>query len=142
MGFFKFGGRSKYKNKKVFFDGHNFDSKKERDRYEFLKNAQDAGIIEQLELQVKFELIPAVREEYEEQLETKIKVKTRTIQKAITYTCDFRYFNRNTGEWVVEDVKASPAQAALDKTFRIKEKLFRWRFGYGIKRVYNYNENL
>ena len=142
MGFFKFGRKTKYNNKSVWYDGHKFDSKKERDRYEFLKDALNCGIIEHLRLQVKFELIPAIREEYEEQLKTKTRTKTRTIQKAITYTCDFEYYHCLKDEWVVEDVKASPVQASLDKTFCLKEKMFRWRYGRSIKRVYKHNEEL
>jgi hypothetical protein len=124
----------KYNNTKVEYDGIKFDSKKEMQRYIVLKDAENSGVISNLELQVKYELIPAVREEYIEHLKTKDKVKTRTLQLPITYTCDFQYFK--DGNTVVEDVKASPNMAAIDKSFILKEKLFRWKFGYGIKRVY------
>ena len=124
----------KYNNTKVEYDGIKFDSKKEMQRYIVLKDAENSGVISNLELQVKYELIPAVREEYIEHLKTKDKVKTRTLQLPITYTCDFQYLKN--GNTVVEDVKASPNMAAIDKSFILKEKLFRWKFGYGIKRVY------
>ena len=140
MGLFNFKKRSKYGNKKVVCDGVTFDSKKEKARYDVLKLAEEVGIIEDLRRQVKFELIPAIREEYEEQLKTKTRTKTRTIQKAITYTADFEYYHVERDEWVVEDVKASPKQASLDKCFLLKEKLFRWRYGRSIKRVYNAND--
>ena len=124
----------KYNNTKVEYDGIKFDSKKEMQRYIVLKAAEDSGVISNLELQVKYELIPAVREEYVEHLKTKDKIKTRTLQLPITYTCDFQYLKN--GVLIVEDVKASPNMAAIDKSFILKEKLFRWKFGYGIKRVY------
>lgn len=131
---------SKYNNTKVECDGHLFDSKKERDRYVTLKNAQEKGLISNLELQPKFELIPAVREIYTKQLKTKTKECERTVQLAITYSADFQY--RKDGIVVVEDVKASPKTASLDKTFLIKEKLFRWKFGFSIKRVYKATDEI
>lgn len=130
----------KYNNTKVEFDGLKFDSKKEMLRYIALKDAESKGIISDLQTQVKYELIPAIREEYIEHLKTKDKVKTRTLQLAITYTCDFAY--KKDGELVIEDVKASPKTAALDKAFLIKEKIFRWKFGFPIKRVYKANDAL
>ena len=131
---------NKYGNKKVEYDGLKFDSKKEKDRYIFLKAQEMLGNIQDLQLQVKYELIPAIKEEYVEHLKTKDRVKTRTVQLAITYTCDFQYYK--DGELVTEDVKASPKTASLDKVFLIKEKLFRWKFGYSIRRVYNASEEI
>jgi hypothetical protein len=142
MGFFKFGRKSKYNNKKVEYNGMTFDSKKERDRYIVLLEAQSRGEISHLETQVKYVLIPAIREEYEVQLKTKTITKTRTVQKAITYTADFRYFHNERQEWVVSDVKASPMQASLDKTFIIKEKIMFALKGIKIQRVYKANENI
>lgn len=124
----------KYNNTKVEFDNIKFDSKREMKRYLVLKEAQDKGIITDLELQPKYELIPAIREEYIKHLKTKDKVETRTVQLAITYTADFRY--KKGYITVVEDVKASPNMAALDKAFLLKEKMFRYFFGFPIKRVY------
>ena len=142
MGIFNFGKRSKYGNKKVVHDGMTFDSKKEKARYEVLKLAEQAGVIQELRRQVKFELVPAIREEYEEKLKTKTRTKTRTIQKAITYTADFQYYHVERDEWVVEDIKSSPKQASLDKCFLLKEKLFRWKYGYNIKRTYSANDSI
>jgi hypothetical protein len=124
----------KYNNTKVEFDNIKFDSKREMKRYLVLKEAQEKGVITDLELQPKYELIPAIREEYIKHLKTKDKVETRTVQLAITYTADFRY--KKDGITVVEDVKASPNMAALDKAFLLKEKMFRYFFGFPIKRVY------
>ena len=131
---------NKYGNKKVEYDGLKFDSKKEKDRYIFLKSQEMLGNIQDLQLQVKYELIPAIKEEYVEHLKTKDRVKTRTVQLAITYTCDFQYYKN--GVIVTEDVKASPKSASLDKSFILKEKIFRWKFGRSIKRVYKPTEQI
>jgi hypothetical protein len=130
--------RNKYGNTKVNYDGHTFDSKKEMQRYIVLCAAQEQGVISNLELQPKFTLIPEVVETYYKQLKTKLKLCEHVVQRAITYNGDFAY--TKDGERVVEDVKASPKTAALDKAFLLKEKLFRYRMGFSIKRVYNPND--
>ena len=132
--------KSKYRNKKVVYEGISFDSKKEMKRYVFLKDMEDKGVIENLERQVRFVLIPSITEDRIVHLKTKDKVVKKTIQLAITYTCDFRYVH--DGMTIVEDIKASPKSAALDHVFLLKEKLFRWRYGFAIKRVYNAEEKL
>ena len=128
----------KYNNTKVEYDGIKFDSKKEMQRYIVLKDAENSGVISNLELQVKYELIPAVREEYIEHLKTKDKVKTRTIQLPITYTCDFQYLK--DGVLIVEDVKASPKM--LPKEFVLKEKMMFALKGIKIKKVYSVKEEV
>jgi hypothetical protein len=128
----------KYNNTKVEYDGIKFDSKKEMQRYIVLKDAENSGVISNLELQVKYELIPAVREEYIEHLKTKDKVKTRTLQLPITYTCDFQYFK--DGVLIVEDVKASPKM--LPKEFVLKEKMMFALKGIKIKKVYSIKEEI
>lgn len=133
-----FKRKNKYNAKKVEFDGHVFDSKKERARYELLKEAYDNGLISDLQRQVRYELEPPVIEEYEEQLKTKVAKKTRTLQRGIYYTCDFQYVI--DGEVVVEDVKSSPAQAKLDKAYQIRKKLLFARHGIKIKEVFNAND--
>ena len=122
----------KYKNKKIEIDGIKFDSTKEGKRYLVLKQALYDGKIQDLKLQVKYELIPAIKEEYVEHLKTKDRVKTRTLQLPITYTCDFQYMK--DGELIVEDVKASPKM--LPKEFTLKEKLMFWKYRIRIKKVY------
>ena len=110
---------SKYNNKKVEYDGCIFDSKKEMQRYIVLADAERSGLISELQKQVRFTLIPAVTEEYVEHLKTKDKLKTRTLQFAITYTADFTYMK--DGEYIVEDVKASPKM--LPKDYVLKKKM-------------------
>ena len=126
----------KYNNKTFEADGYKWDSKKEYQRWLVLKEAEAQGVITDLQRQVKFELIPAVREEYVEHLKTKDKIKTRTLQLAICYTCDFTY--RKDGEYVVSDVKASPKM--LPKEYVLKKKILFALKGILIKEVYNAND--
>lgn len=128
----------KYKNKKIEIDGIKFDSTKEGKRYLVLKQALYDGKIQDLKLQVKYELIPSIKEEYVEHLKTKDRVKTRTLQLPITYTCDFQYMK--DGELIIEDVKASPKM--LPKEFVLKEKLMFWKYRIRIRKVYNPNEHI
>ena len=113
--------KSKYHNKKVEYDGISFDSKKEMKRYVFLKEMEDKGVIENLERQVRFVLIPSITEDRIVHLKTKDKVVKKTIQLAITYTCDFRYVH--DGVNIVEDSKTSPKSAELDYVFFINVNL-------------------
>lgn len=126
----------KYKNKKIEIDGIKFDSTKEGKRYLVLKQALYDGKIQDLKLQVKYELIPSIKEEYVEHLKTKDRVKTRTLQLPITYTCDFQYMK--DGELIIEDVKASPKM--LPKEFVLKEKLMFWKYRIRIRKVYKDKE--
>lgn len=129
---------TKYHNKKIIYDGIKFDSTKEGKRYLVLKQAEKDGKISNLELQVKFILIPSIKEEYVEHLKTKDKIKTRTLQLPITYTCDFRYMKGS--EEVVEDTKISPK--LIPPEYVLKEKLFFWKYGKKIRRVFNANEEI
>lgn len=130
--------RPKYGNKRVEWKGQTFDSKKELQRWLVLMEAEAKGIISDLERQPQFELIPKVTETYVKHLKTKDKECERTVQLPIAYKGDFRYVK--DGVTVVEDVKASAYM--LDPKFLIKEKLFRWKFGFSIKRVYKPNDEI
>jgi hypothetical protein len=129
---------SKYRNKKVSFQGEEFDSKREMQRYLVLKDAESKGIIQNLQKQVNFELIPKIEEEVVIHLKRKDKVQRKIIQLPIIYRADFVY--EKDGVMVVEDVKASANMRSLDRVFLLKEKLFRWKYGFSIKRVYKPND--
>ena len=126
----------RYNHTKVEVDGLKFDSKKEYDRYIFLKEAEEKGLISDLRTQVKYELIPAVTEEYVVHLKTKDKTNTRTLQLPITWTADFVYMKDE--EEVIEDVK--PSKFLLSDRFVIKEKLFFWKYRKRIRLVYDVND--
>ena len=128
--------KSKYNNKKIVNEFGTWDSKKEFQRWLVLKEAESQGVITDLQRQVKFELIPAVREKYIKHLKTKDKECERTLQLPITYTCDFAYYK--DGEYIVSDVKASPQM--LPKDFILKEKMMFALKGIKIRRVCSANE--
>ena len=81
---------NKYHNKKVTHFGIEFQSQAEGKRFLILKALQDSGLITGLQLQVAFELAPAV-----------------TIQgrkhPPLKYIADFTYFREE--EMIIEDVK-------------------------------------
>ena len=129
---FKRKNGTKYNNKKVEVDGVVYDSKREYERWLLLKDAEEQGIITDLQRQVKFELIPAVIEEYVEHLKTKDKIKTRVLQRPITYTADACYYK--DGEYIVEDLKVSP-KVKTDK-YILKNKMMFALKGIRIKEVY------
>lgn len=126
----------KYNNTKIECEDGKFDSKKEYQRWLVLKDAEAQGLITDLQRQVKFVLIPAVTEDYVVHLKTKDKIKTRTLQLAITYTADACYYKN--GEYVVEDCKISP-KVKPDK-YILKNKMMFALKGIRIKEVYKAND--
>lgn len=122
---------SKYHAKKVRYNGIEFDSKKEAQRYAELRLLEKAGKIADLQLQKVFELIPA---QYETSAEFYTKGKNKgerkkgkCIEKAVTYKADFTYVDEN-GYTVVEDTKGFKT-----KDYIIKRKLM--LFVHGIRIV-------
>lgn len=79
---------SKYNNTKAVCDGIKFDSKKEAGRYSELKMLQASGIIDNLRLQVRFEICP----------------KRYGNKRARFYVADFVY--TEGGRKIIEDVKS------------------------------------
>ena len=103
----------KYHNKKTVADGIKFDSKLEAERYAQLKMMERAGAIRDLELQPEYELIPSFKKDG--------KTWRRTVYKA-----DFRYILAEGDRIIIEDVKGSTA--VITDVFRIKQKLFEYRY--------------
>ena len=107
--------KSKYRNVRTTVDGIVFDSKKEAARYSELKLLEGAGIITNLQLQVKF------------------------ILQNTTYIADFVYYIANTSlggkgwEYVVEDVKS--AITKKNPLYRLKKKMMLSMHGIEIKEV-------
>lgn len=133
-------GRSKYGNVKVEMDGVTYDSKREAQRAQFLELMVKAGIIKDLQRQVKYELIPKITHEETVRLKTKTKTVVKTDQLPITYTADFEYVVCETGELQTEDVKISPS--LLPKEFELKAKLFFWKTGRKIKLIYKPTQSI
>lgn len=124
---------NKYKNEKVEFDGIKFDSKRERDRYMVLKDAERCGVISELKCQPKFTLIPAQYHEEAKQLKTKVKMVKKCDFLAITYTGDFQYVK--DGKVVVEDVKGM-----VTPEYKLKEKMMAYFHHIIIRRIKKPNE--
>ena len=124
---------NKYGNKKIYYDGITFDSKRERDRYVELKLLERAGKISDLELQKSFELIPAqyeaTNEVYKKGVNAGKPKQGKCIEKAVTYKADFAYVDEN-GNTVVEDVKGMRT-----KDYIIKRKLMLFVHGIRIKEI-------
>lgn len=126
---------NKYKNEKVEFDGIKFDSKRERDRYMVLKDAERRGVISELKCQPKFTLIPAQYHEEAKQLKTKVKMVKKCDFLAITYTGDFQYVK--DGKVVVEDVKGM-----VTPEYKLKEKMMAYFHHIIIRRIKKPNESI
>ena len=94
----------KYNNAKVCLFGITFDSKKEAERYLELKTLEKACIIEDLKLQVPFELLEKQKGE-----------------RGVKYIVDFTYTEK--GQKVAEDVKGFKT-----KDYIIKRKLFKSKY--------------
>jgi len=88
---------SKYNAVKSVVDGIKFDSKKEARRYSQLKLMEKSGVISELSLQPRFDLIVNGK-------------------KCGFYKADFRYIEN--GKEVIEDVKGM-----LTPVYRLKKKL-------------------
>lgn len=101
---------SKYYNKKTVVDEIVFDSAREAERYRELRLMQNAGLISDLELQPKFLLQPPFR-------------KNGKSYRAIYYVADFRYFDREKGCEIVEDVKGYKTEK-----YQLKKKMFEYRY--------------
>lgn len=119
---------SKYRAKRTEVDGISFASKKEAVRYMYLRDAQKRGDITDLQMQVKYILIPA---QYEEDREGKRsgKIKGRLIERECSYFADFQYRDAR-GNLIVEDVKGMRLPA-----YKIKKKLMLYIHGIRITEV-------
>ena len=104
----------KYNNTKVFVDGHTFDSKKEARRYYELRLLEKVGEITDLQLQVKYVLIPSQR------------IDGKIVERECAYKADFVY--KKNGETIVEDTKGFKT-----RDFVIKRKLMLYIHGIRIK---------
>lgn len=108
-------GRNKYHAKKTVVDGIAFDSRKEAYRYLALKGMEEAGSIEDLRRQVRYELVPAFDVDGKH-------------YRPIHYVADFVYVE--DGKTVVEDVKGM-----VTDVYKLKSKLFARRYGMSIKEI-------
>ncbi len=109
---------NKYQAQKCEFKGEKFDSRKELQRWLELRLLERSGEITELKRQVKFELIPAQKDE-----------KGKCFERAVTYWADFVYKDKQ-GKTVVEDTKGMRT-----KDYIIKRKLMLYKYGIKIKEI-------
>lgn len=105
-------GTSKYRNTRVEYDGMSFDSRKEMERWIFLKAQERAGLIHGLERQIDFS----------------IEVNGMHI---CTYRCDATYIENSVR--IVEDTKSVFTRKL--PVYRLKKKLLLAVRGIDIKEV-------
>lgn len=107
---------NKYHSRKTTIDGITFDSRKEARRHSELLLLERAGAIQNLQRQVKYELIPSQR------------INGKVVERECTYIADFVY--EENGQKVVEDTKG-----VKTKDYIIKRKLLLYKYGIKIKEV-------
>jgi hypothetical protein len=133
--------KTKLNNQSIVIDGIEFQSKKEGNRYCELKLLERTGAISNLELQKRFELIPAQYEtietgEYYKAGVKKGQPKTKRvcIEQSVVYIADFVY--QENGKTVVEDVKGfRDTSSATYAKFVLKRKMMLWIHGIKIQEV-------
>lgn len=108
---------SKYRAKKVVAEGQTFDSQKEYTEWLKLRLREKNGEIENLQRQVRFELIPK-----------QIGADGKCLERACHYVADFVYIEN--GETVVLDTKGFRT-----KDYVIKKKLMLFVHGIRIKEI-------
>ncbi len=101
---------SKYHSRKTIIDNITFDSKKEAERYLFLKAQLKKGKIRDLKLQPRFELLPSFQ-------------KNGKKYRKCEYIADFSYFDVEQGEIIVEDVKGLKTEI-----YKLKKKMFEYKY--------------
>lgn len=109
----------KYRNKKITINGITYDSQKEYSRHNELKLLERAGVISDLERQVKYTLIPTQR------------IDGKVVEREVSYIADFRY--QQDGETVVEDVKSPITRK--EPLYICKRKMMLYFHGIRIKQM-------
>jgi hypothetical protein len=104
---------NKYHAKKVVTeDGQTYDSKHEFERGQHLNELLLSGKINNLQRQVKYELIPAQKDE-----------NGKSLERSCTYIADYVYTDEN-GKTIVEDCKGFHTPEYV-----IKRKLMLYKYG-------------
>ena len=104
---------SKYRNRKTVYQGIQFDSQKEENRYRELQLLERAGEIRNIELQPRYDLV----------------VNNHRLG---FYRADFRYEEVATGAMVTEDVKSPVTKTAV---YQLKKKLVKALHGVEVTEI-------
>lgn len=124
-------GKSKYHATKVHYDGHDFDSTYERDRYITLRYLERAGKIRCLRLKTGFRLIPKTTRMVAKQLKTKVKLVERVVELESLYHNDFTYYDTEINAYVTEEFKSRMTASLAD--YILRRKLM-------VRKIYAHNE--
>lgn len=100
--------RLKYGNKKTNVNGIVFDSVKEANRFKELQMLEKSGLIYDLRIQQKFEIVP----------------KAGGNKRARFYIADFTYLEG--GKKIIEDVKSEITKK--NPVYSLKKALMLWRY--------------
>ena len=114
-------------------DGIEHTSIKESRRWNELLLLQRAGQIKDLKRQVKFELIPAQREQGTIGKRGGIK-QGKLIERELSYIADFVYIDTKTGQMVVEDAKGYKG-GTIYALFVFKRKLMLYVHNIQVKEI-------
>jgi Protein of unknown function (DUF1064) len=104
---------SKYRNRKTEYNGIQFDSQKEENRYQELLLLEQAGQIRSIQLQPRYDLVV-------------------NGNKLGFYRADFCYEETATGTLIVEDVKSPATKTPV---YQLKKKLVKALYGIEIIEV-------
>lgn len=121
--------KSKYNAKKVELDGYVFDSQHERDVYLQLKEMQQRGEIEGLEVHPTFLIVPKQTEEY---TTPKGKVKERVVERPAYYEGDF-YYTDKEGDAHLVDAKSEMTRKL--PLYKLKRKMVRYLWHLAIEEM-------
>ena len=109
---------NKYHNKKVFYDGHWFDSEKEKSFYIKFKLMEKSGEIYELKLQQKFLLIEPFTLNNKKYRET-------------AYISDFTYIDKDSKLHVI-DVKS---EITKTQVYKLKKKMMAYKYSIEIEEL-------
>ena len=111
--------RNKFNARVCYVDGKKFSSKHEAERYLILKGKLQRHEIQDLQLQVRYEIVEPQKAGNER-------------VRASHYIADFVY--KENGRLVVEDAKGYRKKAVYD-LFKLKKKLMLKRYGIWVNEV-------
>ena len=126
---------TKYRNKKIEVDGIVYDSKKEMRRHQQLLLKEKVGAIIDLQMQVKYVLIPAQYETVTRygKKGQRLKDGKKLLEKEISYIADYVYFDVEEGRTIVEDVKS--AITRKNPLYIAKKKMMLYFHGIRIREI-------
>ena len=109
--------KNKYHNKKIYFNGVLFASKKEYSYFCKLKLMEQVGMIRDLKRQVPFELIPTY------------KINGKTIRK-MQYIAEFTYITTEDNKLHVVDTKGYRTEE-----YKLQKKLIEYKYNMEIEEI-------